>query len=192
MQTTKDQIMQAAADLFAHKGFAGTSISDIAKAAKVNPSLIYHYVESKQALWKAVKKHLIEQTGEEKISSYLTFQEFLESVAFHRLDFYSADLRIGRLIQWQLLEDNTENLTGDMNQAPAEWIKIIKKFQEEKKLSGDFPPQYIALLIHSSLMGVLLKPYQIFELVPEERKAYIGMIVKLLSQALCGKGGLNP
>jgi len=48
------QIVEAAAKLFAEKGFDGTSIDDIAEACGVAPGLIYHYFDSKTDILKAL------------------------------------------------------------------------------------------------------------------------------------------
>src|SRR5690242_1636043 len=42
---TKTVILNAALTVFIQKGFAGASISDIAKLAKINQSLIYHHFQ---------------------------------------------------------------------------------------------------------------------------------------------------
>jgi AcrR family transcriptional regulator len=49
-EVTRNRILQAAARLFAERGFDKTGISAIAKAAGINSALIYYYFESKQAL----------------------------------------------------------------------------------------------------------------------------------------------
>jgi len=54
-QSAEAKIINVAKKLFSEKGFAGTSISDLAKAAEINQSLIYHYFENKEALWRRVK-----------------------------------------------------------------------------------------------------------------------------------------
>ena len=46
----KQQIMQAALELFANKGFNATSISMIAKEAGISKGLMYNYFESKEQL----------------------------------------------------------------------------------------------------------------------------------------------
>ena len=53
-QATRDRIVQAATELIAVHGVAGTSTEDVRKAARVSGSQIYHYFESKQALIQAV------------------------------------------------------------------------------------------------------------------------------------------
>jgi AcrR family transcriptional regulator len=44
----RERIVEAAAGLFADKGFLGASIADIASACEMSKSLIYHYYESKE------------------------------------------------------------------------------------------------------------------------------------------------
>jgi AcrR family transcriptional regulator len=46
------QLLTAARSLFARRGLSGTSIRDIAEAAKVNSSLISYYFESKEGLYR--------------------------------------------------------------------------------------------------------------------------------------------
>ena len=43
----RKQILKAAVDVFAERGFHRTRVSDIAKKADVAYGLIYHYFESK-------------------------------------------------------------------------------------------------------------------------------------------------
>ena len=44
----KEAIVEAAAALFASRGFTGASVADIAPRGKISKSLIYHYYESKE------------------------------------------------------------------------------------------------------------------------------------------------
>src|SRR3954469_5049369 len=51
--STERQLIMAARGLFARRGLSGTSIRDIAEAAKLNSSLISYYFESKEGLYRA-------------------------------------------------------------------------------------------------------------------------------------------
>jgi len=53
-EVRQEQLLEAAARLFAHQGLEGTTTKDIARAAGVSPSLLYHYYPSKQDLLVAV------------------------------------------------------------------------------------------------------------------------------------------
>jgi AcrR family transcriptional regulator len=50
----REDILNASLNLFAEKGFHGTSMRDIARAADITEGLIYHYFASKRDLFRAI------------------------------------------------------------------------------------------------------------------------------------------
>jgi AcrR family transcriptional regulator len=57
-QQAQEQILAAAIKLFAERGYAGTSLSELAAEANVaKPSLLYHYPD-KDSMWTAAVEHL--------------------------------------------------------------------------------------------------------------------------------------
>jgi TetR/AcrR family transcriptional regulator, transcriptional repressor for nem operon len=53
-QATRERIIEAATELIAQRGVAGTGTEEVRKAAGISGSQLYHYFESKQALIRAV------------------------------------------------------------------------------------------------------------------------------------------
>ena len=53
-QRRREQLIEAALAVFAHKGVDGASVKDIARAAAVTPGLLYHYFDCKEDLVAAV------------------------------------------------------------------------------------------------------------------------------------------
>lgn len=118
---TRANILKVSQKLFAEKGFAGTSISQIAKLAEVNQSLIYHHFESKEGLWKRVKGDML--------ADYLSCQDedfealfatddiaaFIEKITRMRFKFYDENPDIRRMIKWQELDDKKMLLQGGAN-----------------------------------------------------------------------------
>ncbi|ALT77784.1 TetR/AcrR family transcriptional regulator [Paucibacter sp. KCTC 42545] len=49
-ENQREEILDAAARLFAHKGYAGTSMNAVAEACEVSKPTLYHYVKDKQEL----------------------------------------------------------------------------------------------------------------------------------------------
>jgi len=47
---TRCRLLESSLELFVRKGFAGTTVRDIAKSAGVSPGLMFHYFPSKQAI----------------------------------------------------------------------------------------------------------------------------------------------
>lgn len=48
---TRQEVLDAALELFAEKGYFGASLRDIARAVGVRESALYHYFSSKEALF---------------------------------------------------------------------------------------------------------------------------------------------
>ena len=51
---TRKRLLGAAVNEFAEKGFAGARIDTVAREAKVNKRMIYHYFKSKQGIWDCI------------------------------------------------------------------------------------------------------------------------------------------
>jgi AcrR family transcriptional regulator len=60
-EKTKAQILKSSLKLFSQNGFSGTSISDIAKDAKISKGLIYNYFESKNDIVKTIYTNLMDE-----------------------------------------------------------------------------------------------------------------------------------
>jgi AcrR family transcriptional regulator len=54
VEDRRDQIIDAAMQVFAQKGFTGATNKDIAREAGITPGLIYYYFESKEDLLKTI------------------------------------------------------------------------------------------------------------------------------------------
>jgi AcrR family transcriptional regulator len=60
-EETRKRILQKAEDLFAEKGFSGTSVDKIAKAAGVNKALIYYYFKDKSDIVVSLFRSILEE-----------------------------------------------------------------------------------------------------------------------------------
>jgi len=93
-QKTRQAILDAALDLFAGRGYFGTSLRDIAAVVGVRESAIYNYFRSKELLFDA----LIGTDHEQRMERFLEFSErpitdarlTLEQLAAMALDHYCA------------------------------------------------------------------------------------------------------
>ena len=61
----RSRILHSASILFAERGFRGVSISDVAAAAGLVKSSIYHHFENKEALYLAVLTEMAQQSREQ-------------------------------------------------------------------------------------------------------------------------------
>jgi AcrR family transcriptional regulator len=87
---TRSEIIEAAKRVFAEKGYDGTSLRAVARAAAVDPALVHHYFEGKADLFvlamalpfdpREVKEHAegSAQPGPETVEAFLTMWDKAE------------------------------------------------------------------------------------------------------------------
>ncbi|MBU1669988.1 MAG: TetR/AcrR family transcriptional regulator [Actinobacteria bacterium] len=101
--STPSRLLKAAEDLFARKGYSGTSIRDIADGVGVNVALVHYHWGSKEDLWNTVsyniRTELLEFSKElaseiEKVQT----QEDVEYVVSRLFDFVSDNPNAIRLM----------------------------------------------------------------------------------------------
>lgn len=78
---TKQKLMKAARELFAHHGFDGTSVKDICEAAGVNVSLVSYHFAGKDGLYRAV----LEEFGSSRVPSLIAVLQTPKSLEEMRL-----------------------------------------------------------------------------------------------------------
>lgn len=92
--TTRSTILMKAAELFSEKGYAGTSMSDLAEELALSKAAIYHHFESKESILMTLVKstfldmgelvHEIESLPPRKVDSSEILRRFAEILFAHR------------------------------------------------------------------------------------------------------------
>ena len=106
--TSRASILDAAERLFLQRGFAGTSLSEVAKASGVAKSLIHHHFGSKDRLWSAVKRTRFNAYHQRQVE-LLAGQPLTPELAQRSMRLYFEFLRdnpqVLRMMWWMLLEE---------------------------------------------------------------------------------------
>jgi len=106
---TREKILETAIELFAKKGFNGTTTKEIAEAAEVNESLIFRHFSTKKELYGAI----IEQKIDEEPGIELPLHKYkdtkddyliFKSIAERMLDKCGKDSSFIRLLHFSALE----------------------------------------------------------------------------------------
>ena len=58
-QRAREEILHAAADTFAHSGYAGTSMKDIANRAGISVGMLYNYFKGKDEIFRELIEHYV-------------------------------------------------------------------------------------------------------------------------------------
>ena len=77
---TKQEILEAALDLFSVQGFEATSISQIAGAVGIRKASLYSHFESKQAILDALVQDVLVQYGEHSIFARTDWETAAEGI----------------------------------------------------------------------------------------------------------------
>lgn len=106
----RQEILKAAMELFAEKGFRGTTTRDLAARAGVNEAIIFRYFTNKTGLYRAILEEKVQQGREAhykeveqlaRSSDTRTFLEFVGNKFFER---HEQDSTFMRLLLFSALE----------------------------------------------------------------------------------------
>ncbi|MDA3860257.1 MAG: TetR/AcrR family transcriptional regulator [Melioribacteraceae bacterium] len=147
-EDSKAKILNTALELFAQKGYSNTSISEIAKSAKISKGLAYNYFESKEKLMEEVVQILFVEIG----SMFVDLEDIKEPFEkLHKLidltlDWNIENADLGRLYTSLLMQEETrvivEKVAGNfMEELFKEMEKIFRKMKikhpaEEARIFG--------------------------------------------------------
>lgn len=156
---TRNRILEKSGLLFAKNGYAGTPLSAILAAAKINKRMIYHYFGDKEGLYKAV---FIKKWGELKSWFDQAFSKWVEEkgmpVSDHRpllghalelfFDFMASHREFVRLLMWEGLEGGhiSRGIWADVRGPLFVQIEfLIKQVQKEGWISEQVDPGHLVI-----------------------------------------------
>jgi AcrR family transcriptional regulator len=163
-QDSRDEILRAAIDLFANRGFHETSMSEVARAAHVSKALIFWHFKTKEELLMAVFSRLLEPyviDFAEEATALDEKAQILKLIEAY-LSFVSDNASSVRFFVAQLLRDehSAENLVGQVLQLYEGYrgllIDLIGRAQAQGICARDFPPETAVTFILSTLNGLLI------------------------------------
>lgn len=108
----RDKLMRAAARVFSERGFAGTSMRDLAKASGMSLSGIYYYVKGKDDLLFQIQKTCFEQVAQgarDATSQAADPESRLAAFVRHHIRFFAA-----HMAEMKVLAHEAESLRGGM------------------------------------------------------------------------------
>ena len=151
-EATRETVLVAAERLFAERGFANTSLRDISAASGVSHPLIHHHFGSKEGLYQAVKRRLVESYAERFPHAARAVNRPLNlGSELRRLMSYIGDNPLLlRLCAWTRLEGDRQVWPGEPD--IFETIRRrIEVSQRRKLIREDLDPSYLTIM----LLGVV-------------------------------------
>lgn len=151
-QLSKERILSAALDEFADKGFAGARVDAIARRARINKRMLYHYFGGKDVLFREVLRR--------KISERQSWAASAPETPGERLVFWfelaCRDREWIRLLQWEALHwGESKVVEEDVRQeAASKALKRIRELQAGGIMDSRFPAGHLLL----SMMALTTYP----------------------------------
>lgn len=156
----KRKIIQAAIDVIAERGFALTTIDEIATRLGVSKGAVYWYFPNKDALVKEVYKYIEEDFKRVHYKKYYnqSINKFLQ-VLFNK--FSSNDYKLRRVFfEMVALAQRSTIEKNSLSKFLMDFIQTIKEIieieQTNHQLDDDIDPETFAFLIVSQYLGIHL------------------------------------
>lgn len=106
----RQEILHAAIELFAEKGFRGTTTRDLAANAGVNEAIIFRHFKNKTELYRAILEEKVHEIDDapykevEQLAQSADIRTFLEFVGNRFLERHEQDTTFMRLLLFSALE----------------------------------------------------------------------------------------
>lgn len=145
-EATRRSILESAAALFIEQGPSATSLSQIAKQAKVTKSLIHHHFGSKEELWREVQVRYFQayfDTQMKIIQGSASTAELLEESVIAYFHFLKNEPKAVRFMAWASLENEDEPCMTEEKQLFEVGIEKIREAQEAGEVRSDVEPFFI-------------------------------------------------
>jgi AcrR family transcriptional regulator len=135
--STREQVLQAAAQLFAQRGYRGTSVEDIGAACGISGPAVYKHFTNKHAvlarLLTSISEHLLAR-GQEVVAAASTPEQALaELVAFHT-DFALREPALIRVQDRDLgsLEEREARTVRRLQRGYVElWVAVLRELDPD-------------------------------------------------------------
>ncbi len=142
MKDKREHIISTALQLFAEKGFEGTSIRDIAEKAAVNVAMVNYYFGTKEKLFEKIVEYKSLHThvllDEILHNKNLTAIQKIETIADAYIERLFTHRMFHRLVQQELILNQRENLQCSIVNNFIPNALIIKDIIEDGIKKGDF------------------------------------------------------
>ena len=159
-EATQQRILDAALREFAAQGFAGARVDVIAKTARINKRMLYHYFGDKEALFREILRR--------KIAERKAFVAHAPENPFESLpvwaELMAKDPEWIRLLQWEALQWGESKKVIDEPRR-REGFELAVKHLRKQQTSGAIPKELDAGQLLVSMLALTAYPFAFPHLV---------------------------
>jgi AcrR family transcriptional regulator len=153
----RQEILDAAINVFGKKGFAATCVGDVADAAKMAKGTVYLYFDSKEEIYATAVRLAVEQLQElatDRLRSAKGVRERLAVAISVRMEFWHEQLNLYRLLLTVGREPQHKRQTHELLRAGhAYFVGILKGGVEAGEIEGKVDLETVAWAILDMVRG---------------------------------------
>lgn len=198
---TRADVLAAARKVFALRGFSGTSVREVAEAARVNKAMIYYYFKDKEDLYRAVLSDsfaAMKDIWEHDVfkgnaPARLKIQKYIEG--FISFQHKNEDLRKILAMEFSTAGAKSDNLKWIAKRYFAKNHAFLIKILEAGMQSGELK-RVNPLMAVVALIGMIIHSFIYMPIAPYIQKKKVDMSVSKLGDFVteiffCGLSSQN-
>ncbi|CAG67009.1 MULTISPECIES: TetR/AcrR family transcriptional regulator [Acinetobacter] len=148
----RNQLLNAALDVFSTYGFSGASLDEIAQLAQMHKSNIFYYYENKEALYVEVLTTVLQKwlAPLQTLEVELEPTEALAHYLIQKIEVSRTQPKASKLFALEIIQGAPhilEILKGPLKKLFKRKAKVIQTWQEQGKISADIDPELLILNI---------------------------------------------
>jgi TetR/AcrR family transcriptional regulator, fatty acid metabolism regulator protein len=182
--TRNEQILQAAEQVFARKGYHDATISDVARQAKVSDATIYEYFSSKEDLLFSLPGKTARR-GKENLEQVLPFirsyADKIRAYIYNHLNFYQNHPDYAS-VAILILKPNRKFVETEAYRDVQDLSRVLLQVIQEGIAAGEFRSDLDPLLARSAILGTIehLVIRQVLLGKPEDLVALVNPLTDLI------------
>lgn len=198
----KQEVSNAAVELFNAKGFAGTSVREIASRAGVNVALISYYFGGKKSLLEGLMTSFYEGYTGEIVAAYSelkerTAKDVLLEMIHRSLDYQQENVQLARFVHREVTLDSMlvrEVMTTYLTKEKYCYEQVFKAGIKRKEFRRR-PIDLLVLQLRELMMMPYLHPQyirEVYHLMPQEayfKRRYAKFLGQWVDLSICLNDG---
>jgi TetR/AcrR family transcriptional regulator len=148
-EDTREKVLSAAQELFAERGFNGTSLALISKSCGISDGLILHHFQTKENLYRQVLEDLAGRYSGALVQANAAAgspAEAMQQTLSASFDFWKHDTAYQRISQWASLEGRTE-LASQEAALTAALVRQVEGLQKQGLIDKRYSPMVFLTMI---------------------------------------------
>jgi AcrR family transcriptional regulator len=188
----KEQILQAAEQVFARKGYHDSTISDVARRAKVSDATIYEYFSSKEDLLFSLPGETARR-GKENLDQVLPFirshADKIRAFVYNHLSFYQTHPDYAS-VALLILKPNRKFAETEAYRDVQDLSRVLIQVIQEGMAAGEFRSDLDPFLVRSVILGTIehLVIRQVLLGKPEDLVALVDPVTDLIVGGIIPRG----